>query len=63
MSQKYMLLNYDKNKSRNKIFLDACNNALNYDFSKVLEFAVKCRTEFYMRKITCTNISYCSFTS
>jgi hypothetical protein len=50
MSQKYILLNYDKNKSRNKIFLDACNNALNYDFSKVLEFAVKCRTEFYMRK-------------
>lgn len=49
MSQQYLILNYD-NKSRNKIFLDACNNALNYDFSKVLEFAVKCRTEYYMRK-------------
>ena len=47
----YLILD-QKNLSRDEIFLNACEKALDYDFKGTLLFAVKCRNEFFMRKST-----------
>ena len=47
--ENYLIFDH-KNLSRDEIFLNACESALDYDFEKTLLFAVKCRNEFFMRK-------------
>ena len=47
----YLIMD-QKNLSRDEIFLNACEKALDYDFKETLLFAVKCRNEFFMRKST-----------
>lgn len=47
--ENYLIFDH-KNLSRDEIFLNACESALDYDFEKTLLFAVKCRNEFLMRK-------------
>jgi len=47
--ENYLIFDH-KNLSRDEIFLNTCESALDYDFEKTLLFAVKCRNEFLMRK-------------
>ena len=46
----HLLLPTDLGVSRNETFYNAINASFDFDFEKTLELAVRCRTEFLMRK-------------
>jgi hypothetical protein len=48
----HLLLPTDFGVSRNETFYNAINASFDFDFERTLELAVRCRTEFFMRKST-----------
>jgi hypothetical protein len=53
MLDEYLLFPGNSNKSRQLIFYETAHDALDFDFKKTLELAVRARHEFYMRKSPC----------
>lgn len=55
--QEFLLFPLHGMKSRQRIFYEVANKALEYNFEKTLELAVKARTEFFMRSSPCELIA------
>ena len=50
--KQYLIIHTENNATRNETFYHTINAALDFDFKKTLELAVRCRNEFLMRRST-----------